>query len=94
MTRLLYLMGLCSAAACFGQSPNAQPIYGIARAGDGDSLEMNGRQVRLFGIDAPEFDQSCTRSGAQWACGAEAADQFSRMVTGREVRCVPTGVDQ
>ena len=72
----------------------AQPIYGIARAGDGDSLEMNGRQVRLFGIDAPEFDQSCTRSGAQWACGAEAADQLSRLVTGREVRCVPNGVDQ
>lgn len=83
---------MISAAAA--QASPSQPIYGIARSGDGDSLEVNGRRLRLFGIDAPEFDQTCTRGGAQWACGTKAADQLSRLVTGREVRCVPTGVDQ
>src|SRR5690606_24351920 len=48
---------------------------------------------RLFGIDAPEFDQSCTKGGTQWACGAEAADRLSRLVTGREVRCTNIGKD-
>lgn len=70
------------------------PIYGIARAGDGDSLDVNGTRIRLYGIDAPEFDQICNRGGTQWACGSEAADRLSRLVTGREVRCVPKGRDQ
>lgn len=91
--RFLYFLALTASAPGFGQA-SPQPIYGVARAGDGDSLEISGRRVRLFGIDAPEFDQSCIKGGAQWACGAEAADQLSRLVTGREVRCVPTGVDQ
>ena len=26
---------------------------------DGDTLEVSGRRVRLFGIDAPEIKQKC-----------------------------------
>ena len=70
-----------------------QPIYGVAIAGDGDSLTIRGERLRLFGIDAPEFDQTCSRGGAQWACGQEAANQLAKLVTGKEVRCVPTGRD-
>lgn len=70
-----------------------QPIYGIAVAGDGDSLTIRGERIRLFGIDAPEFDQACTRAGKQWACGQEAANQLAKLVTGKEVRCVPAGED-
>lgn len=92
IVRAYLLMGL--AAATSAHAGPSQPLYGIARAGDGDSLEINGTRIRLYGIDAPEFDQSCTKGGAQWACGAEAADQLSKLVTGRDVRCVPTGVDQ
>ena len=71
----------------------SQPIYGVALAADGDSLSIGGQRVRLFGIDAPEFDQSCTRAGSSWDCGKAAADQLAKMVTGREVRCIPTGTD-
>ncbi|WP_118858343.1 thermonuclease family protein [Sphingomonas mesophila] len=78
-------------AAAFYAAP--EPIYGIAVAGDGDSLTVAGQRVRLFGIDAPEFDQACTRAGKNWSCGREAADQLSKLVTGRQVRCAPTGVD-
>ena len=69
------------------------PIYGIAIAGDGDSLTVSGERIRLFGIDAPEFDQTCTRAGAQWACGQEAATQLAKLVTGKEVSCKSTGQD-
>lgn len=70
------------------------PFHGIAVASDGDSLTIDGRRVRLFGIDAPEFDQTCSRNGQSWACGAEAADQLSRLITGRELRCISAGLDQ
>lgn len=83
------LSTLLLAAAIAGD----QPIYGVAIAGDGDSLTIRGERIRLFGIDAPEFDQTCTRGGAQWACGQEAATQLAKLVTGKELRCAPTGKD-
>ncbi len=84
---MLSLIALIAAVA------GSQPIYGVAIAGDGDSLTIRGERIRLFGIDAPEFDQACSRNGAQWACGQEAATQLAKLVTGKEVRCVPTGED-
>jgi endonuclease YncB( thermonuclease family) len=72
----------------------AAPVSGLARAKDGDSMMVGQTEVRLFGVDAPEFDQSCSRSGQAWACGAEAADRLSRLVTGKEVRCTAVSIDQ
>jgi endonuclease YncB( thermonuclease family) len=69
-------------------------VYGIGRAKDGDSLMVGDTEVRLFGIDAPEFDQSCTRNGQSWSCGSAAADQLMRLVTGKDVRCTSMGLDQ
>lgn len=72
---------------------STQPVYGVATSGDGDSITISGKRIRLFGIDAPEFDQVCTRGTERWSCGQEAANQLSKLVTGREVKCVPTGID-
>ena len=36
-------------------------LMGLGRAKDGDSLMVGESEVRLFGIDAPEFDQTCSR---------------------------------
>ncbi len=75
-------------------SASPQPIYGIARAGDGDTLTIGETRVRLFGIDAPEFDQVCQRGGEQWSCGMEAADRLAKLVTGKHVQCYHLGTDQ
>lgn len=72
----------------------ASPLWGIGRAGDGDSLTVGEARVRLFGIDAPEFNQSCTRGGREWSCGAAAAEELAKLVNGKQVRCVSTGTDQ
>lgn len=69
-------------------------LHGTGRAIDGDSLTVDGREVRLFGIDAPEWDQSCTREGKAWACGQEAAERLSQSVTGKQVRCETVGTDR
>lgn len=65
----------------------AQDVSGSARATDGDTLDMTGIVIRLHGIDAPEYKQACTRGGASWACGKEAAAKLSRLVEGKPVRC-------
>ncbi len=79
---------------CLTAPASAAPFSGIARAKDGDSLMVGQREVRLFGIDAPEFDQSCKRSGQNWACGVEAADKLAALVAGKDVRCVAIDTDQ
>jgi hypothetical protein len=66
----------------------------MGRAKDGDSLMVGNTDVRLFGIDAPEFDQSCSIDGRNWSSGAAAADQLSKLVTGKHVVCASVGTDE
>lgn len=70
-----------------------RPAYDIAVAGDGDSLHIGEVRYRLFGIDAPEFDQICSRGGETWACGKAASEHLAKLITGREIRCDPKGTD-
>ena len=58
----------------------AETITGTVEVIDGDSLVLAGRQIRLVGIDAPEYDQTCDRAGQSWACGAEAKAQLAELV--------------
>ena len=57
---------------------NARGPAGPARAVDGDTLEVGGEEVRLYGIDAPELHQTCRRGDEEWSCGAIAARQLAR----------------
>lgn len=69
-------------------------VWGIARAQDGDSLLVEGTRIRLFGIDAPELDQTCTRAGQPWSCGEAAAAELARLVSGKKVMCTSMGKDR
>jgi endonuclease YncB( thermonuclease family) len=70
------------------------PVYGMATVGDGDSLSIGNQRFRLFGVDAPELDQTCSRDGQHWACGAEAKAQLAKLVAGKQVRCTQVSIDQ
>ena len=65
----------------------AQSVSGPATAIDGDSLDLTGVTIRLWGIDAPEAAQSCQRGGEDWACGREAHSVLQQLVTGSQVEC-------
>jgi endonuclease YncB( thermonuclease family) len=82
------------AALAIASSAAAAPFSGIGKAIDGDSLTVDAKEVRLHGIDAPEFNQTCKKAALNWACGSEAYDRLSRLVTGKEVRCTEIGKDQ
>ena len=59
---------------------SANVLTGRASIVDGDTFVVNGQEVRLNGIDAPESSQRCTdNKGKQYRCGSVAAralDEF------------------
>lgn len=60
---------------------------GIARIGDGDSLQLAGERMRLRGIDAPELSQSCTRDGQPYPCGRQSRDALRQLAGSGPVSC-------
>jgi len=70
-------------------------IMGTATVIDGDTLEIHGRRIRLYGIDAPESRQGCTRpDGTSWRCGQQASFALANHIGAATVRCEPHGHDR
>lgn len=58
------------------------------RAIDGDSFKAGQTEIRLYGIDAPEYRQTCTDTSQRpQPCGRLALEQLSRLIRGREISC-------
>ncbi len=60
---------------------------GAAVVNDGDSLTLGGGRVRLRGIDAPEFNQTCAKNGANYPCGRRSREALFRLIGGKPVSC-------
>jgi len=55
---------------------------------DGNTLEIQGERVRLFGIDAFELAQTCLDArGEPWRCGVEAKVALADLVQDHPVAC-------
>ena len=63
-------------------------VSGPALVIDGDTMDVRGTRIRLFGIDAPERDQTCRHGSRRWACGQKAARALRDRIGNRSVRCV------
>ncbi len=58
---------------------------------DGDSFSLSGEEIRLWGIDAPEFFQTCRdAAGMDYPCGRRAKKHLQDLIGDRAVRCETT----
>jgi endonuclease YncB( thermonuclease family) len=71
------------------------PLVGQPWIVDGDSLRIAGRSIRLNGIDAPEWDQTCLDAGGRaWRCGRAASRALRERIGGQTVSCRPRAIDR
>jgi endonuclease YncB( thermonuclease family) len=58
---------------------------------DGDTLKVDGRSIRLHGLDAPELRQTCADG---WRAGEEARRALAAAVVGRPLTCSRVATDR
>ncbi|WP_132254392.1 thermonuclease family protein [Methylobacterium segetis] len=91
---------LCGAALLPAAAPAAEAPAGPAAGGpaisgqatviDGDTIEVRGTRIRLYGIDAPEAAQTCeTSAGRSYTCGRLAAHALAERIGSATVTCEP-----
>jgi len=96
---ILIGLGLLAAYAMLPDAPfslDGPPLTGtVERVVDGDTIDIAGQRIRLPGLDAPEWNQTCnTTDGVPWQCGAGAAKRMRELTRGRTLTCRPEGHDR
>ena len=85
------------------KSEEIKVISGIAKVIDGDTIKINKKKIRLFGIDAPEKKQQCRRSslsisfltfGKDYPCGQISADRLRKKINDKLVICKYSSKDR
>ena len=72
-------------------------ILGKAKVIDGDTIKINKKKIRLFGIDAPEKKQICKKTyinflvfnfQKDYKCGKESTLALLKKIGNRKVKCI------
>ena len=85
------------------KSEEIKVISGIAKVIDGDTIRIDKKKIRLFGIDAPEKKQQCRRSsfsisfltfGKDYPCGQISTDRLRKKINNKLVVCKYSSKDR
>lgn len=77
------------------QMSSAADVSGKLRVIDGDTFDVGETRVRIFGIDAPEQDQTCVSADGQtWDCGLWVTGAVREMFQRKDARCEPRDRDR
>jgi endonuclease YncB( thermonuclease family) len=99
ITRNQDAMRLCAIVAAVmlavTSTAAADDLTGQVSIVDGDTLEIHGTRIRLWGVDAPESSQLCRgEDSLQYRCGAQAANDLYDYIAKRPVDCLPISLDR
>ncbi|KRB20082.1 MULTISPECIES: thermonuclease family protein [Mesorhizobium] len=83
----IIILGLLILLAARLDRVETRQTKGAAVINDGDSITLGAERIRMRGIDAPEYTQTCRRNGADYACGTLARQSLVRLIAGRPVTC-------
>ena len=66
-----------------------EKFSGKAYVLDGDSIRVSRKEVRLFGIDAPEYSQTCfNKKKIEYNCGLNSKEFLIKLIGGKKVDCL------
>lgn len=82
------ILGLVGLIAARLDRVETRQTSGRAIVNDGDTITLLGEKVRLKGIDAPEYNQTCRRDGQTYRCGQSARGALIDLIGGGQVDCV------
>ena len=81
------LSGISRILSSQGSQSAHADITGLARVIDGDTIEVAGERIRIYGIDAPELGQTCKDEQGEFPCGQQVKGVLETLLTNRPVTC-------
>ena len=70
-------------------------LSGTARVIDSDTISIADTRIRLWGIDAPEREQTCLgKYGDIYECGRDSGAVLSELTLGRRLECTQRDYDR
>ena len=85
------------------RSENINKISGFAKVVDGDTIKINSKKIRLYGIDAPEKKQKCKKTyltisfmsfTKDYMCGELSTQKLIKKINNQKLNCNIIDVDR
>ena len=85
------------------RSENLNKISGFAKVVDGDTIKINSKKIRLYGIDAPEKKQKCKKTyltisfmsfTKDYMCGEVSTQKLIKKINKQKLNCDILDVDR
>ena len=85
------------------RSENINKISGFAKVVDGDTIKINSKKIRLYGIDAPEKKQKCKKTyltisfmsfTKDYMCGEVSTKKLIKKINKQKLNCIILDVDR
>jgi Micrococcal nuclease (thermonuclease) homologs len=94
VTVVAFIAVITSRESEIQDTAETEQVVSVVTAIDGDTIDLNGKRVRLHGIDAPEKGQPCSRNGVAYDCGLAATDQLQFILSGERLQCEKKSSDR